>query len=154
MVKIELGDILDIDHGIILHQVNCQNAIGAGISGAIINKYPIVAEKYHELCEEGVKLGQLQYVGTGTGVGFVNCFSQYNYGNSAKTGIKYTNEDLLIDGIIYTCEYFAVSDWPVYVPWKVGCGLAGGDWSTVLSGIIDKSEHIDNLTIVRYCSSD
>ncbi len=150
MVKIELGNILDIDHGIILHQVNCQNAIGAGISGAIIQKYPIVAEKYHELCEEGVELGQLQYIETNSGVGIVNCFSQYNYGNSAKTGIKYTNEEILVDSIIHTCYCFVESNLPIYIPWGIGCGLAGGNWSTVLSNLIDKSEHIDNLTIVKY----
>ena len=41
-------DITTVDEGIIIHQVNCQNRMGAGVARALYLKYPIIKELYHE----------------------------------------------------------------------------------------------------------
>lgn len=46
-----INSVLDVTDGIICHQVNCQNVMGAGIARAIYEKYPKVKELYHKRCE-------------------------------------------------------------------------------------------------------
>ena len=40
-------------------------------------------------------------------------------------------------------------DTPIYIPYHMGCGLAKGDWSSVLDALSLLDEH---LTIVRLVS--
>lgn len=47
-----LGDITKISQGIIMHQVNCQNIMGAGVAKNLYQTYPQVKELYHQLAEE------------------------------------------------------------------------------------------------------
>lgn len=43
-------NILDVTEGIIIHQVNCQNVMGAGVALQLSRKYPIVKQEYHNIC--------------------------------------------------------------------------------------------------------
>lgn len=148
MIEI-VGDILDVKEGFICHQVNCQNKIGAGLSGAIIAKYPIVKHNYHKFCDAFPKndlLGKTQVISVSPNLFIVNIFTQYGYGNSAKTHINYTSQDLLVSEILKLCsaeENIA----NIYIPYKIGCGLAGGNWNYIYSSL----ERVDppNLIIVR-----
>ena len=45
-------DITTIDKGVIMHQVNCQNIMGAGVAKALYTKYPQVKEKFHQLATQ------------------------------------------------------------------------------------------------------
>ena len=120
--------ILDITEGIIAHQVNCCNKIGAGVSKAIISQYPIVEYAYHTYCEGKSKeelFGNYQLVMVTDRLWIANIFSQKDYGNSAKTGQVYTDMEKLTD-ILKTIIDDTVEN--VYVPDHIGCGLAGGDW--------------------------
>lgn len=123
--------IFDIKTGVIAHQVNCCNAIGAGVSGAIIGKYPKVAEAYHEMCNKKGKneaFGMIQTIRVGESLVIANIFSQLDYGNSKKTGIIYTDMKLLTESL----KYLLTINSKVYVPEYIGCGLAGGDWNEFL----------------------
>lgn len=42
-------DISTITHGVIMHQVNCQNKMGAGVAKALYNTYPQVKTEYHQI---------------------------------------------------------------------------------------------------------
>ena len=44
------GNILDSDADAILHQVNCQGVMGAGLAKQIRGRYPNVYEKYKNAC--------------------------------------------------------------------------------------------------------
>lgn len=145
--KIIEGDLTARNEGILMHQVNCQGAIGAGVSGPIIKKWPEVEQKYGKVCTKykpDILFGKIQTVWINNGLAIVNSFTQLNYGNSEKTGKKYTNESLLVRNINIVCEKYP--DKMVYVPYLIGCGLAGGDWDIVFDGIKDN----ENLTIVRF----
>lgn len=37
-------DITTIDEGVILHQVNCQNAMGSGVAKALFSKWPQIKQ--------------------------------------------------------------------------------------------------------------
>lgn len=154
-MRIIKGDITNVKNGIIVHQVNCQNKIGAGVSGAIIKKWPVVAERYRDICaycKPAELLGACQYVivrpsgvdpENPTELKVVNLFSQFNYGNSVKTDVVYTNLKCLVRGVLKVC--YENPEETVYVPHGIGCGLAGADWSEVSSWF----ETIPNLVAVR-----
>lgn len=147
-MKIIEGNILDVKEGIILHQVNCQNKIGAGISGQLVANYPIIAKAYHQICERTSKaqlFGVSQFIRVSDTLIVGNLFAQFYYGNSVKTGIKYTDEKTLIDQICYTCETH--NDKIIYIPFRIGCGLAGGSWDIIYNALLEKD--FNNLVIVR-----
>ncbi len=140
--SISANGILDIKEGIIAHQVNCCDSIGAGVSGAIINKYPVIEAAYHEHCKDKSKedlFGTYQLIMVTDTLWIANIFSQKDYGNSAKTGVIYTDMKCLT-GILKKIMNNSVD--PVYVPDHIGCGLAGGDWNAFLGIMADTDIHI------------
>lgn len=148
-----IGNITDITSGIIVHQVNCRDRIGAGVSGHIIRKWPAVEQAYHDFCDVNEpieRFGKAQFVEVTKpnkfglhGLTVVNLFSQMNYGNSAKTGVVYTNLEALVKGILKIC--YQNPKQTVYIPYGLGCGLAGGDWEELSSWFHD----VDNLVAVK-----
>ena len=50
-MKIINKDITTLKKGILLQQVNCQNAMGSGVAKAIYLKWPIVKEEYHKFSQ-------------------------------------------------------------------------------------------------------
>lgn len=139
-MKIIKGDILDIKKGIIIQQVNCQNAYGAGLSGAIAKKYPSVKQEYHKICnawDKNYLFGKYQCVHVTDKLSIINLFSQFNYGNPKRTGLIYTDVNKLINGIKVianpsTQVALTGKHQKVYIPAYIGCGLGGADWNEVL----------------------
>lgn len=132
------GDVSLVHDAVLIQQVNCQGAIGAGVSGAIINKWPEVKDKYIEYCASRTPdalHGSVLAVPVDDNVIVCNAFTQLDYGNAARTGKVYTDEDKLVAAIRGVCDKY--SDKPIVVPENIGCGLAGGNWDSVLSRIED-----------------
>lgn len=152
-MRIVAGDITNVTTGIVVHQVNCRNRIGAGVSGPIVKKWPEVETSYHRCCsshEPTELLGQMQAVvirepdeSGMNGLLVVNSFTQMNYGNAAKTGKTYTDMRLLVKNILKIC--YQNADATVYVPYGIGCGLAGGNWNELLFWLDD----VPNLVAVK-----
>lgn len=46
-MRIIKGNILDVEEGIIIHQVNCFDVMGAGLAKSLYTKYPVIKETYH-----------------------------------------------------------------------------------------------------------
>ena len=64
-MQIIYSDITDVERGIILHQVNCQSKMGAGIAKVISDKWHEVKKQYHQFCymkRPSELLGQWQMV--------------------------------------------------------------------------------------------
>ena len=145
MQTIEIkGGILNVTKGVVVHQVNCMNRIGAGISGYFCKKYPIVEEKYHEICTQlGSKgvFGTVQEIPVTNDLIVVNMFSQYGYGNPKKTGKQYTNYDAFVNGLTTICNRHPNDT--VYISEFIGCGFGGGDWNTLCSLI----EHLPVIIV-------
>ncbi len=155
------GDLLNLKEGIIIHQVNCCNAMGAGLALQLKKKYPRVAKQYHRICDEYARRYQItdkkpipQLLGKYQTVmpdrqkyprlAIVNLFSQLSYGR--QPGRVYTDVPSLIRGIRTICNKYPKI--PVYIPEKIGCGLAGADWKQVSRQLDDL--HLENLHIIRY----
>lgn len=146
MSKIINGDITAVAHnGAIVQQVNCQGAMGAGVALAILKKWPTVRPEYIEFCKDKPAeflFGALQMSELEDGLILYNSFSQLDFG----TDKKQTDEDTLIANIHKVADLVAADGQSVYIPYLIGCGLAGGDWDVVYDGIKD----ISNLIIVKF----
>lgn len=143
MVKHQIGDITTVTSGIILHQVNCQNAMGSGVARALFLKWPLVKTRYHEFNKNKQPeqlLGELDTFFVDKDIMVANSYSQLNFGYSNK---RFTNEQLLINNIIKISQKYP--DQTIYIPFKIGAGLGGGDWDTIYNGI----KNLDNVTIIE-----
>lgn len=133
---------------IVIHGCNCFCVQGAGIALAL-RKYPQVfaADSCTKIGDSG-KLGTWTkakvYTAAG-GVWVVNLYSQYGYGRG-RYHCNYNAIELGLSRLASKTQgqRIAIS--------RIGCGLAGGEWS-IVKGIIEK--HIPNAVIygVRKCST-
>lgn len=134
MVKILKCDLLESDAKYICHQVNCKGVMGSGIAKAIADKWPSVKEQYVKLCKsvpEKELIGKAFACEIAPGKHVINIFGQTDYGRTSKL---YTDYDALSAAFEAMRLYVQGS---IAFPYKFGCGLANGDWSTVERLIVD-----------------
>lgn len=126
-VKIIDGDLFSTDAKYICHQVNCQGRMGSGVAKIVRSRFPEAFEKYKEACDKGYAyLGKTQYV-LSNGKVIINMFAQDRYGYD---GAKYTDEDAFLTCLVEI--HSAIPDGStIAMPYKIGCGLGGGDWDTI-----------------------
>lgn len=142
------GDLLKSDCTVIMHQANCFSVMGAGIAKAIADKYEeaYLADKGLELTPED-RLGKYS-IAYENGITIVNLYGQFNFG----AGLK-TNYEMLENAIdkFFTDykEDNKVNLSKIGVPYKLGCGLAGGDWNIVKS-ILERQSCKHSLDIYIY----
>lgn len=171
MAKIIEKDILnltkdDLEYGkaVLMQQVNCQNEMDAGVAMTIdklARKLFDVStvDEYHKawniIFDNGnpdqVKQAKELYDTTKLPLyaiwdTFVFSFSQWNCGSDGK---HYTNDQRLVNNIKTVCKTPAlelkVPYERVYIPYKIGCGLGGGNWDYIYNQIKD----IPNLVILK-----
>ena len=130
-------DITTIAKGVIMHQVNCQNVMGAGVAKALYNKYPQV--NYNTPTK---RFGLVQPVKISDQLVVLNSFSQLYYGR--KKDVIYTDHQALLTNLSKLDAYAKKHNLPAYVPARIGCGLAGGDWAMVEKYIKENTD----ITIV------
>ena len=163
------GDILKSSQAMICHQVNCFGVMGGGLALQIKNMYPDVYKEYKQLCDtknsDSFK-GRTQFcsvihnetklltaqdrlpITESYSVKYIaNMFSQYNYG----TEKKHTNYDWL-QRCLKEVWRFAYDHriYQVAIPYKIGCGLAGGDWDFVRYIIDDLFAHGSRIDAIIY----
>lgn len=136
------GNLLEIEEGIICHQVNCQGVMGAGVAKAIASRYPQVLSAYRELCDTPTPwqlLGQIQDVRASSTLTVINLFGQESYSRSRRA-TSYDAVDIAWKqiGAIW-------ADDKIHVPHSMGCGLGGGIWS-IYSAIVD-AHHPDVVAV-------
>lgn len=125
------GDILAVSHGVICHQVNCKHVMGAGLAAAIRKKYP---RHYEDYMSRAAHLGGLAFTQVNNDLYIVGVYGQQEYGRDK----RYTDYDALEKGLIAVGTFAQSLGLPVYLPYGIGCGLAGGDWEIVKT-IVDKA---------------
>jgi O-acetyl-ADP-ribose deacetylase (regulator of RNase III) len=162
-------DILTVDKGVIVHSVNCIGAVG-GLAGAIARKWPINAEQYKAHVKRQklpiMLLGSVFEVNVAHNVIVANLFGQYNVGTSKQqteyaaliSGFKHIANTFFAGDEKETLHFgpFGLEDVPVtvtdiYIPYKIGCGLGGADWSLVeeiINKTFEKSEN--DVYICKY----
>jgi O-acetyl-ADP-ribose deacetylase (regulator of RNase III) len=162
-------DILTVDKGVIVHSVNCIGAVG-GLAGAIGRKWPVNAGEYRSHVRSQnypvMLLGSVFEVNVAHNVIVANLFGQYNIGTSKQqteysaliAGFKSIANTFFAGDEKETLHFgpFGLEDVPVtltdiYIPYKIGCGLGGADWSLVeeiINKTFEKSEN--DVYICKY----
>lgn len=139
-------DITTITQGVIMHQVNCKNKMGAGVAKALYTAYPQVKAEYHQIAYNQQfntpekRFGLLQPVKINEDLIIFNSFSQLDYG--CNKSIKYTDEDVLMTNLKRFNKYAKYHHLPAYVPERIGCGLANGNWNTIKTFIETETDII------------
>lgn len=152
------GNLLNTNINIIAHQVNCQGVMGAGVAKQIKEKYPAVYKDYRRLCED--TSNKMDLLGTclisieKENKMICNLFGQYNYGRNG----TYTNTSYLSSAIllminmleqIYNIKDKTHPQLVIAIPYKIGCGLGGGNWEEVKT-IFENIERSYNVLFVAY----
>ena len=143
-MKIIKADITEIETGVIIQQVNCQNSMGAGLSRAIYEKWPIVKTKYHEFYNvfavnhprhaDLMLLGQYHsvIVQSKPKIEVINVFGQLEFGRDGRfTDYAALKKAFKCISLHKKCKIFwddeKNEELPFYIPRFLGAGLGGGD---------------------------
>ena len=134
MSKLMFGDLLKIDEGIILHQVNELGTMKAGLGKLLNTKYTgleIFTQKFiytYSNC-----LGKFYPFEVGK-LTICNCFTEKGLCSDRKPNdppnTQYNAVIECFNNIYKAYNYEANHDM-VFLPFKYGCGLAGGNWNIV-----------------------
>lgn len=134
-------DILNITTGVIIHQVNCQHVMGAGLALQIRNKYP---QHYQDYMNSTLKLGTLITTRINNQFGIIGMCAQQSYGrHKRQTDYKAFEQCLNQIKILHD----KAPSIKYYMPYKIGCGLAGGDWDIISQLITDICPFINIVSL-------
>ena len=136
-MKHEIGNLLEhVKQGVILQQVNAQNAMGSGFAKAVYEKWPIVKTEFHSWSRtfqrDVDRMGKIQTIEVEPGLWVVNIVGQQFAGRDAK---RYTSYDALADGLFRVAHWMATTPYfstDVHHP-LMGAVLGGGEWSIIKS---------------------
>lgn len=153
MLNLVHGDILSRNTDetksiVVCHQVNCMGVMGAGLAKQVRNKFPEAYAAYLITCSQIKRgmisgLGKVQFYDALSDAGYIlaNIFGQYGYGRNK----RYTDYDAVRKALQTIAR--AYQDATIRIPYKMGCGLGGGDWGMVLP--IIQEELVDNRITVE-----
>lgn len=143
MITVKDGNLFDAPKGIICHQVNCKGVMGAGVAKQFKEQFPYHYKLYKQTCMKAINpsdlLGKIIFLGENDQIYSCSMFAQINYGREEKH--TYTDYNAFQDcckTIASTVNAISSSHkTPINIPYKIGCGLANGDWHIIYS-IIDE----------------
>ena len=121
MVKLQIGNILNIDRGFIFHQVNTDGVMG-GLAGQIKHKWPVEVLNYIEACRNyQLSVGEYITSNINDGLTIVHIAGQIHPG--ANTDLKAVEKAFNQFRIDYRGDLSQE-----YFPYMMGCGMGGGNW--------------------------
>jgi O-acetyl-ADP-ribose deacetylase (regulator of RNase III) len=157
-MKIEYGNVLDIDEGVIIHGCNAMGVMGSGIALEIKNRFPTVYEAYmRTYAAQGnmFYMGQLIPVEVAPGKWIINAITQKTAGRDPD--IRYVSYDAVatafkstrqfIEQALPTYDVLGTTPKKLYFP-LIGAGLGNGNWD-VIAAIIE-SEIPDTIEKTLY----
>lgn len=122
-----------------VNKVNCRAAMGAGLARQIRDKWPVVFDEYVKVCNPK-KLGDFQVVRVAPQLYVANLFGQSSFGRDKRQ----TNYAALGTALFRVMKEH--TDATFRVPYGLGCGLAGGNWVTVLN-LIEEAANAWNVNV-------
>lgn len=139
MITYHDGNIFDSDAKIICHQVSVYGAMGAELAAEVKERFPEVYEEYNACC---LTYSQDELFGE------VLCSSIKKYSEVIGDGLFsvpkrfiancFSQKGMDTDYELFTSAMGLVRKWAekhnnakIAIPYKMGCGTAGGDWNTV-----------------------
>lgn len=149
---------------VVCHQTNCLGVMGAGIAKQIKTKNPEMFKRYVRFCRQFPDahnlLGMVQFTESDDGKQvFANMFGEYSFAESVAPyddggKPRHTDYDALKECFRRLHTWLVINERTnAGIPYKLGCGLAGGDWDGVVYPMIKQEfEEDDDITlyIVKY----
>jgi hypothetical protein len=131
-VKEIKGSLMFVTYGIIAHQVNVKGVMGAGSSLSLRNKWPVVYADYDlAYRRQELRLGEVIFTNIkikDPTLQVASMCAQTDYG---QTGIRYTSYKAF-KRCLEKLKLWHVNSTklklPVFFPYEIGCGHAGGEW--------------------------
>lgn len=133
MITIKRGDLLDAKEKIIGHQVNCFGAAG-GLAAAVFEKWPRAGKIYSHFAKDNEgdqHLGTTMIIKEKDEKRIANIYGQYYPGDD------YRPEELEL-ALCQLAVFAKQNNYSVALPYKLSCGICGGDWNEVLK-IIERT---------------
>lgn len=130
---------------VIMHQCNAKGWMGAGIAKEIAKKWPKAYDEYRKYCAWFKDGHEHEILGTFVGVKvkqdliICNAIAQTTVSKS-KQMTDYNAWETICSKIERQTRYINTKSpqkWSIHIPYKIGCGLGGGDWE-VMSEIFYK----------------
>lgn len=140
MAQLMFGDLLKIETGIILHQVNYLGTMKAGLGKLLSEKYPGLAESVFEYASLNIlSTGSHSNLGTHydhtiENLTIVNCFTEKGLCSERQPNDPpNTQYNSIIECFNSVMKKYSkeADEGKIYLPFKYGCGLAGGNWYIV-----------------------
>ena len=130
-LKVIEKNILDIKKGVIIHQVNNSGSMDEGITKQIVTKYP---EHYDDYIRAGMFMGTIVITAINDDLGIMGFIAQDSFGTN-RLHTDYQSFEMCLERLrrIHSCDETI----EFYMPVKIGCGLAGGDWNIIYKMILD-----------------
>ncbi len=139
MITHKKGDLLNAKEKVIAHQVNCYG-VAAGLAANIFRKWPTAGQDYLQLttrCQPKTLLGMAYLTGQQKdGHIICNLYGQYNPGQDY-------NPTRLKQALEMLGNTARIMNWSVALPYRLSCGICGGDWDEVLQIIEETMDGVD-----------
>jgi len=148
LMKIIKGNLLNFDNdAVVVHQVNCRSVMGGGVAKALRGKYPTIYQDYMDFNSGKLPidiLGSVRFVEMDNNLTVVNMYSQLAYNWTTERN-RMTDYGAMSNGFKIIFNYCIVNNIStVYIPFGIGCVLAGGSWDIVSGMIVDIESEFDN----------
>lgn len=131
------GNILQINDGIICHQVNCIKVAGAGLALQIANMHPKWLEEYES---RDSLLGNVWLYKANDTLSIASLYAQKHIGRQSRQ-TSYDAMDMCAMRLGSLAKFN-----PLYIPYMMGCGLGGGNWNIVQAIL---QEYVPSAIIVK-----
>jgi O-acetyl-ADP-ribose deacetylase (regulator of RNase III) len=145
LVEYKFGDILEADEKYITHQCNCLTTSAGGLAKAIFDRFP-----YSDTYSDGRnrdKKGKISVHGNGQSERYIiNMYAQVYPGASITI-----SEEIGRKNMFQKClkEIEKIKDLEsIAFPYRIGCGIAGGNWDEYLKMIEDFEERVRDFSKV------
>ncbi|QHW35731.1 hypothetical protein GZH47_33095 (plasmid) [Paenibacillus rhizovicinus] len=159
MIKHMKGNLLLSDCNIIGHQANCFSTMGSGIAHQIAKMYPIARNSDTNYpAQPRDRLGSCSYavckheMGEGR-IAVFNLYGQYDYGRENKTYTNYQGLRSALNKMMQFVQLLeereVIPNPKIGLPYRIGAGLARGQW-TIIESMIKEVSDFHGRTIYLY----
>jgi len=146
LLKYKQGNLMQFTEDAFGHGCNCQKRMASGVAYAVRTTFfeMVEADTADEREPKG-RLGEMIKVPLGNGRVGYNIYSQFMYGRDTRK----VDYDALRKGVTAVCEDLIEDGKTSLALPRIGCGLAGGEWS-VVSGILEEVSNETGIDITIY----
>ncbi len=142
---IKEGNILNATEDYIMHQTNCLTTNAAGLAAALFKKFPYANIYKTRLSGKKDRVGTIKIIQN-----IIHCFGQYYPGKP-----KYREQEKKRYRWFLNClklieSTFKNNTVSIAYPYKIGCGMAGGNWDLYYDAIKKCDEKNSNITLIMY----